>query len=414
MPVCLRFGKLVSGLESRGKSKFRLGNLSAALGEVVSQKAISRTELSRQLGLGRTTTAELVGELSILGLVEESEPLSAPQGVGRPGLVVKPASTVGAVAVSPESDSLTLALVGLDGRIVDSERVVCSRPMDPQQCIDTAAVILDTLLQREAEPLALFGVGASIPGQVDRAAGSVLLAPRLGWKDVPFGRMLSERLGLPVAIENNARLATIAEHRGGLAQGVRNFVLVFAGAGGIGGGIVSDDRVLTGARGIAGEMGHLHAAESLDRDYGGLPGTLEALVRRDDLIRLLNVSFPTDEELDLLVQASESPAVQELARQQLAILGRALGSAANVLAPEVIVLSGFLGSIYNKYPDALISSINRHALPTITHSLSVRVSDDLLGSVLRGAGQLVFDALIADPVGSALGQDRLRHDAHRD
>ena len=103
----------------------------------------------------------------------------------------------------------------------------------------------------------LRGLGIASPGAIDAAAGVVTQAPQLpGWKDVPLAHILSERLGLPARLENDASAAALGEHRYGAGRGARHMVYLTVSTG-IGGGIIIDGRLYRGASGAAGELGHV-------------------------------------------------------------------------------------------------------------------------------------------------------------
>ena len=100
------------------------------------------------------------------------------------------------------------------------------------------------------------GVGVGLAGQIDSREGNVIFAPNLDWRNVPFQRDLSQALGLPVVITNDVRAITWGEWLHGAGQGCNDLICLFVGTG-IGGGIVSEGKVLSGSTNAAGEIGHL-------------------------------------------------------------------------------------------------------------------------------------------------------------
>ena len=98
-------------------------------------------------------------------------------------------------------------------------------------------------------------VGIAVAGWVDRSCRTVLFSPHLPWHMEPLAHNLSTRLGLPVILENDANAAAWGEHKFGAGQSFQDFILVTIGSG-IGAGIVADGRLLRGAHGLAGELGH--------------------------------------------------------------------------------------------------------------------------------------------------------------
>jgi len=100
------------------------------------------------------------------------------------------------------------------------------------------------------------GVGVGVAGQVEAESGLVRFAPNLEWHSVPLGSMLSRALDLPVAVTNDVRAATWGEWLHGAGQGCDDLVCLFVGTG-IGGGVVSAGKMITGCANSAGELGHI-------------------------------------------------------------------------------------------------------------------------------------------------------------
>jgi glucokinase len=100
------------------------------------------------------------------------------------------------------------------------------------------------------------GVGVGVAGQVDEERGIVRFAPNLGWRDLPFGSALGAALDLPVMIMNDVRAATWGEWLHGSGRGCDDLICLFAGTG-VGGGVVTGGRMITGCTNTAGEIGHL-------------------------------------------------------------------------------------------------------------------------------------------------------------
>lgn len=374
-------------LTPRGREEIRRSNLSAALSIVHDRGPLSRTELVEALGLGRTTVFELLTHLTELGLITEGEPTAV--GVGRPSLLVEASPLVGALVVNPEIQALTVGICGLDGSLVTR-----THPWTPQPADRTAELTADLLreLQAESGPVRIAGIGAGVPGQVDARSRRVVSAPSLGWKDADFAGLLASRLQLPSQIDNNARLVTATQLRGGRGRAYQDFIYLFANAGGIGGGIVSGGRILVGGRGFAGEVGHIHVTRP------DAVGSVESLIRRADLVAALGADDPDDDLLDDLVAASVDPTVLSIAESQLGTLAVTIANLVNVLDVRLILLGGFLGSLYRRFPHHLETDLRALVLPSVRNSLDIRPTRHTTESVLRGAAELVFTSLIADPL----------------
>lgn len=200
------------------------------------------------------------------------------------------------------------------------------------------------------------GIGISSAGPLDQRRGIVLSPPNLrGWKDVPIVDHLVDRLGLPAVLERDTNVAVIAEWRYGAARGTRDAVYMTVSTG-IGGGIVSDGRLVTGPSGLAGEVGHLVVELDGPRCGCGGIGHVEAiasgtgiertaaeLLQRGAapmLRRLVEQGAPLDAELvGRAADAGDEDARALLDRAWVAI-GALCASLAHLLEPEVIVIGG--------------------------------------------------------------------------
>ena len=144
------------------------------------------------------------------------------------------------------------------GCVVDSTGTILYRntvptPLADSKSIEDALFDMARSLLVEANDAAT--VGIAVAGWIDRSRRTVLFSPHLPWDREPLASNLSTRLGLPVLLENDANAATWGEHKFGIGKEFQDFILVTIGSG-IGAGIVADGRLLRGAHGLAGELGH--------------------------------------------------------------------------------------------------------------------------------------------------------------
>jgi predicted NBD/HSP70 family sugar kinase len=237
----------------------RRANLSAILRELHNRGPVSRSELGTRTGLTRSAVRGLIGELALAGLVTEER--GTPQGTpGRPSPLVRPSPRCGIVlALEITVDSLAVAAVAIGGEVLDVVRL--DRPRDRGSVDETVAdlaALARAVLRRLPDTDGMIGIGVGVVGIVRRDAGVVTMAPNLGWRDVPLAERLADALGtsLPIAVANEADLGALAELRRGAAMGAQH-VLFLSGEVGVGGGLIIDGQPLTGARGFAGEVGHM-------------------------------------------------------------------------------------------------------------------------------------------------------------
>lgn len=199
------------------------------------------------------------------------------------------------------------------------------------------------------------GVGVGMPGPLDVKRGLVVYAPNFpGWRDVPLVARLSEAIGVPVHMENDARMVTYGEFRFGAGRGYSNLIGITLGTG-IGSGIIVGGELYTGAlSGTAGEVGHMTIEPDGPRCGCGNQGCLETLAAAPAIVasvrRMLLGGQPsalTERDVDALTAGDIAAAAAQgdlVARAAFARAGYYLGIAAanliNAINPDAIIFGG--------------------------------------------------------------------------
>jgi predicted NBD/HSP70 family sugar kinase len=300
---------------------------------------IARAQIARRLGLSPATVTAVTRELLELGLVRVAE--RAPSRRGRPALLLE---LVGGAAAA---FGVKVAPGHLVGVLVDIEADVQDRFEEPFDATAAGAVarlgdVLAGWIERASPSAPLLGVGLGVSGVVDGVTGR-LDSPMLGWRDVPLARTIQERLGVPVFADNDVNTLAISERLYGRGRETDNFVTVTIGAG-VGLGIVAGGDIYRGFRGGAGELGHTTAVEGGARCRCGKRGCLETVVGDPALVaearrRKLLSADEGIETLRGLADAGNRTA-RALYADAGAALGRAVADVANVLSPELVLVSG--------------------------------------------------------------------------
>ena len=380
----------------------RQANLSQVLGLVHRSRTMRRSEITSITGLNRSTVLDLVQDLQSQGLVTQ-ERISGVGEIGRPSIEVRASDAIVSFVVIPRLRELTIGVVGLGGRVLERERHTLPTGATPEETAQTAGDIINSLRQGLPEGSTIAGIGVAAPGQVRVYTSDLKFAPSLGWRETPFAAMLHQHTGIPVRLDNDASLACAAERSFGAGQGRNHMIFLIGVSGGFGGGAVVNGELLRGNLGYAGELGHMRISDSETLDYSGIPGTLEAMVRRDDLLEILQLENVDDDQLHQAVAANATkPEVAALLDRQTHYLARAISLLLTALNPEIVVLSGFLEIHQALRPDMLIKEVQNQALPFALEGVEIRTGS--LGSnlLLVGTAELSFQDLLSDPLGFKL------------
>jgi predicted NBD/HSP70 family sugar kinase len=382
-----------------GQDELRRNNLSALLTRVHVQGATTRAALTRDLGLNRSTIGALATELEELGLVTERQPAVVRRS-GRPSFVLEPVRDNVAVAVDIGVDRIVTALVALGGDVLHQrQRPHAAGEHDVEHVIESTAQMVEEVLAMHPRVRCL-GIGVSVPGAVRDTDGAVRFAPNLGWVDQPFTAQLSQRLGRRVFTDNDANLGVLSEHLRGAAVG-HSDVAYLNGSVGIGGGFLVGGVPLSGARGYAGEVGHLLVdGSSTQQCRCGNVGCWETKVGENQLLMLAGrLAGGGPEGVREVIAAADNG--DERAGRALDEVGHWLGvglrAVINVFNPEVIVLGGSLAALWEARQDVVDKTLDRWTLMSARSEVIIRASAFGLDSPWRGAAEMVFAPVLADP-----------------
>ncbi len=241
-------------------------NRSVLLRLIRAQPGLSRAQAASQSGLTKSTVSSAVRELIDEGWLSESGASAANAGIasglGRPSTPLQiNANARGLIGVELAVDCLRVVTVNPLGEVLFSLQgdLHSTRPVDV--CHQIADLVAQAHTDLTVRGVSLSGVGIGLPGAFDDATGQVRFAPNLGWRNVDFAPQIARVLfqaGLPdvsVHIQNEADTAALSEYE--FAEGESGDTLIFVTCDvGVGAGIVLNDRLFTGAQGMAGEIGH--------------------------------------------------------------------------------------------------------------------------------------------------------------
>lgn len=374
----------------------RRSNLAEVLRLVHHGGPRSRSVITTETGLNRSTVSDLVSRLVDADLVREHDP-DPTRRVGRPSPIVAPSPDVVAIGVNPEIDAVEIGAVSLGGAVRIRTRVSVTNPT-ADEVIDIVARTVAEWREGELQRCRLVGAGVAVPGLVRADDGLVRFAPHLGWHDVDIAGPLAAALGLPIVVGNDATYGVRAERLFGAAREHADVVYLNGGASGIGGGLVLHGQLIGGEGGYAGEWGQTVASvrDAADRRTDG-DGVLEDEVNRARLVQAAALTAPDDDDLASALTASAS-AIAETGRQRR-ILAATLGNAVNVLNPSMIVLGGFLGSLRDVDRQAFDGEVRARALAASAEHLQLASAALGADRLLIGAADAAMQRLLSDPLG---------------
>jgi predicted NBD/HSP70 family sugar kinase len=325
---------------------------------------LSRSELARRLGVSAATITAVTRELLERNAVHEVE-FEASTG-GRPAQLLGVTGNAGrAIGVKVAPDHYAVVEARLDGSLVDAWRgdFDAAHPGAADELVRLVAGIVADRADGEGP---LLGVGMAVPGSVDDQAGGVVDAPTLGWRQLALGRLLRSATGLPVLMENDVSAVAVAERIYGRGRQHRDFLVVTIGAG-VGAGLIVDGSLYRGARGGAGEFGHVPVQLDGPACACGSNGCLEALIGEPALLataRRRRVIRGGD-TLAVLERKATSGHAGALEVYAVAgtLLGQAVAGLVNVLDPEMVVVIGEGTSAWEHWRPTFEQTLRGHLLP---------------------------------------------------
>jgi predicted NBD/HSP70 family sugar kinase len=387
-------------------------NRSAVLRVIGHHGPISRADIARRLGVSPGTVTALTRNLIESGIVAPTEHAS-PNG-GRPaellGLVGSVAVAIGAKIAD---DHLAVVTADLDGTITanatESFDAVGGNPFA------ALAELLEPHVRRATDARLLLGLGLGLPGFEDPFGSGVVQAPLLGWRHVPLGEHLARSLGAPVLVDNDVNTLAVAQSHYGIGRGFDHFVTITLGRG-VGMGIVVDGELYRGARGAAGEFGHVDVGGDVLCTCGRR-GCLETVVAEPALLaaaRQRGVLGESATPADLVALAADGqPDALEIYVHAGRVLGLALAAACVVLNPQAIIVAGEGTNAWSYLAPSFHAAFDAGQFPPVRGATPVHVEqwDDARWAL--GAAALVLRAPFVTPMHDhpAIEQIRGRLDA---
>ena len=298
--------------------------------------------------------------------------------------------------------TVKLGFFDTEGNILDKWEIPTRKELGGKYILpDIADSIADKLMENNITKEEVVGVGVGVPGPVD-ADGVVFKAVNLGWDIFSVSNTLGDLVNLPVKAGNDANVAALGEMWKGGGKGHDDLVAVTLGTG-VGGGIIVQGKLLAGATGAGGEIGHIHVEDNeTDRCGCGKTGCLEQYGSATGIVRLATRALETTDEASVLRDGElTAKAVCDAAKAKDAVavkvmeqfgeyLGRGLAAIACVVNPEIFVIGGGV----SKAGEMLFDYIRPHYEKYVFHgSKNTKFALATLGNDagIVGAARLVLE-----------------------
>jgi len=331
---------------------------------VLTQGPVSRVEVGRRTGLSSAAVTKAARPFIEAGYLEElaSEERSGP-GAGRPAnpLAIR-ADREFFVGVKITDDDLIGVVCDLRAQVRATRHRALASTSVPDVVAALAELVAELITPYRDRAYCL---GVAVSGDVDQVSGVVRYSPFLRWRDVPLGELLAEATGLAVRLENDVKALTVAEQWFGEGVGVGSFALVTVGTG-IGCGLVIGGRLVAGARGVAGEIGHVPVGGDEPCHCGGT-GCVEAVASTGAIVA--RAGMPMAEAV-ARARAGDV-AVRAVFAEAGHAIGLALAAMANLIGPERIVVSGEGVAAYDLFEEHVRAAFAAQAFGPVADCLVI-------------------------------------------
>ena len=298
--------------------------------------------------------------------------------------------------------SVKMGLFDVEGAVIDKWEIPTRTENGGENILPDIADSINQKIEKEQyEKADIVGIGIAVPGPVNDE-GVVNKAVNLGWGVIPVKETMEKLCGIPTQVGNDANVAALGEMWKGGGQGYTSLVVVTLGTG-IGGGVIVDGRLVTGAHGAGGEIGHLHVMDGEEEACNcGCRGCLEQYGSATGIVRLANRVLARTKEPSVLretevsaktvfdaVKAGDKTAVM-IAEEFGEILGKGFAMIASVLNPAAFVVGGGVSKAGTVLFEYIRPSFEKYAFPgakNVEFELATLGND----AGIYGSAKLVLD-----------------------
>ncbi len=314
---------------------------------------ISRIEIARRVQMSKVAVFDIINRLIEAGFViDVGKGESTSRGGKRPSLVKLNPENHYVLGVAFKRREVQIALANIEADLLNSTRFKMAVGGLPEVVLKKVFSRIEQLLRHSnVSPEQIISIGVGIPGLIDYRSGNIRFADTLrGWTGVPLEQIFTEKYNVPVFIENDVNVISLAESILGAGKDKKNIACVWIGEG-IGAGLIINDQLIQGYSGGAGELGYLEIdrfcepTRRLPNLYKGQKyfGDIlsDAYLEEVILKRLYSRTEEKRLTLDRILRNNQLlPEIQDILDEFAYLLGLACSTLIKIINPERLVLSG--------------------------------------------------------------------------
>ncbi|MCA9959024.1 MAG: ROK family transcriptional regulator [Anaerolineales bacterium] len=390
-------------------------NLALILNTLRVESPLSRVALANITGLNKATVSSMVKELIQNNLVREIGADVSSSDVGRPAINLEPDPEAGyIIGLEIGVDFISIVTVNFAIEVVARRFESTARYFNQEAILDRVLFLLqESYEQVQKWQRPLFGIGIGVPGLVDVASGTLLFAPNLNWRDLPLRDMIRSKINAPVYLANEANLAALGESYFGAGQESDYLLYVSSGVG-LGGGIVLNGRLIEGASGFAGEVGHMTVERDGLECNCGNKGCWETVAGQRALFRRITDALQQGQPswMAQMIESDPSrmsiPLILEAARKEDAValkaltetgewLGIGIASLMNVINPQRVIFGGPLWAVHPYLLPSIRETVAQRAWHWVQNGVQIIPAAYGEDAAVMGAVAIVYRDVLNKP-----------------
>lgn len=312
------------------------------------------------------------------------------------------------IGVDIGGTTIKVGLVNLKGEIIHKWEMKTNTDNFGSSIVDELSASLQSELLNRKVTDNIIGVGVGVPGFIDGNTGIVYEAVNIGWKHLELSKLLSEKIGYPVFIENDANTAVLGENWLGAGNNAKNVIAITLGTG-VGSGIIANGQIISGEWGAAGEIGHMIIQPNGYKCNCGRKGCLETIASATGIVREANkyiVNKPNSELANYYYQKEAISAEDifylatkgdvdclEIIKQMTDVLGLAIANIAVILNPTKVIIGGGVSKAGELLRQPIEKAFINYALPRVSENCQIEIAQLGNDAGIIGAALLVKQKL---------------------